>query len=211
MPVVYGGKGKKKVAEVEKMVGEGFVGPSWKSISVLPKDICFEAQNEGETILLLMRSHPMVNLWWMALVVMLLPLPLFWGSFPLFTELTPALRLAIDLLWYLGLFFFGLEKFLIWFYSVFVVTDERIIDIDFYGLLSKNIDVTQVENIEEVNYSQKGILANLFNYGDVVSQTASEQKASGTAAAFTFEAVPEPDRVTRVISELMKEKEGRHQ
>ena len=188
------------VAEVKKMEKEGYVVPKIK----------FEAQNEDETVLLLLRSHFIVNLSWIGLITILLPVPFFWGSFPLIDSLTPILSLFVSILWYLGLALFALMKFLIWYYSVFIVTDERIIDVDFYGFLFKNIDVTQIKSIEEVNYSQGGILAHYFNFGNVIVQTSSEQRTAikgEKGAAFTFESVPNPDRVARVISELMQQEE----
>lgn len=198
------------VDEVKKMVKEGLTGSFWASISAIPKNTRFEAQNEGETVLLLLRSHPIVNLSWIALIVFLLPVPFFWGSFPLIESVTPILSLFISILWYLGLSLLAMMKFLTWFYSVFIVTDERVIDVDFYGFLFKNIDVTQIKNIEEVNYRQAGILAHYLNFGNVIVQTASEQRTAvkgEKGAAFTFESVPDPDRVARVISELMQQEE----
>jgi len=76
--------------------------------------------------------------------------------------------------------------------------------------LYKNIDVTQIKNIEEVNYRQAGIAANAFNFGNVIVQTASEQRTAvkgEKGAAFTFDSVPDPDRVARVISQLMQQEE----
>ena len=93
--------GKRVVSEIEKMIAEGISGSSWKSISALPKDVCFEAQNEGEDFLLLLRSHPITNLWWIGLILILLPIPFFWGEFPFFVGLNPILMLAINVLWYL--------------------------------------------------------------------------------------------------------------
>jgi hypothetical protein len=70
--------------------------------------------------------------------------------------------------------------------------------------------VAQISKIEDVNYTQKGILANLFNFGDVIIQTASEQRtpdAAGELSSFTFESVAFPDKVTSVISQLTEEAE----
>lgn len=194
---------------VAKLRAEGKVS-LFGSLIANPKGTKFETQNDGEQIMLLLRSHPVTNMGWVAFIFLIFPIPLFWKSFPLISSLSPVLELALTLLCYLGLALFALNKFLTWFYSVFIVTDERIIDVDFYGLLYKNVDVTQIKNIEEVNYSQAGILGNTFNFGDVVVQTASEQRTaekSERGAAFTFESVPEPDKVAGVISELMQQEE----
>jgi len=102
------------------------------------------------------------------------------------------------------------QNFLMWFYNVYIVTDERVVDVDFFGLLYKNINVAQLRSVEDVSYSQIGLLSSMFNYGKVVVQTASEQLSDDVgqeSAAFTFNAVSNPDRVVRVINQLMEQEE----
>ena len=219
MPEVFSKSGKSKSApstdssvvnEVKKMVEQGFSMPAWRSLAAMPPDTKFEAQNDDEKVLLLMRKHPVTNLWWIGLTAMLFGFPLFWGEFPLISNVTASVRLALAIFWYLGLAFFAIQNLLLWFYNVYIVTDERVIDVDFFGLLYKNVNATQIRKIEDVNYSQVGMLSSVFNYGTVVIQTASEQRSadrSEEAAAFTFEAVPNPDRVVKAISELMEQEE----
>ncbi len=80
-------------------------------------------------------------------------------------------------------------------------------DVDFFGLLYKNINVTQINRIEDVNYSQRGLISSFFNYGDVVVQTSSEQRSDDRReeeSAFTFQAAQNPALVTKIISELME-------
>ena len=97
-----------------------------------------------------------------------------------------------------------------WFYNVYIVTNERLVDVDFVGLLSKTVNVCQMSRVEDVNYTQKGFFASMLNYGDVIVQTASEQKtpdSSGELSAFTFESIAYPDRVAALISQLTEETE----
>lgn len=96
---------------------------------------------------------------------------------------------------------FVFEQFLLWFFSINIVTDERVIDIDFFGLLFKHVSVAQIDKIEDVNYFQKGIFGAFFNFGNVLIQTAAE------VTEFVFNNVPNPDRVVKVISELISEEE----
>jgi len=113
-------------------------------------------------------------------------------------------------LWYTGLLLYAFQNLLLWFYNVYIVTDERVVDVDFFGLLYKNVNMAQLKNVEDVSYSQIGIMSSIFNYGKVVVQTASEQLSDDVgqeSAAFTFNAVLNPDRVMRVISQLMEQEE----
>lgn len=206
----FGEMGKHVVDEVKKMMAEGFKRSPWHSISVYPTKTRFESQTDREHVLLLMRKHMVTNLWWIVVSVMLVGVPLFWGEFPFISAVSPVVQFSLAVLWYVGLAFFVILNVLLWFYNVYIVTDERVVDVDFFGLLYKNINATQIRKIEDVNYSQVGLLSSFFNFGNVVIQTASAQKSDdvpGEASAFTFEAVPNPDRVVRVIAELMEQEE----
>jgi hypothetical protein len=93
------------------------------------------------------------------------------------------------------------------------VTDERLVDVDFTGLLNKTVNVADLNNLEDVNYSQNGLVDSIFNIGNVVVQTASEQKtpdAAGELSAFTFERIADPDKVAQVISLLIDNEEQEH-
>jgi hypothetical protein len=199
------------VTEVKKMKEEGGFDGWWKGVIAAPDNFRFESQNEHEVVLLLMRQHWITNIWWILMTSMLFFVPAFWSEFPLLSSVSEVVKFDMTVLWYMALGFFAFQKFLLWFYNIYVVTDERVIDVDFFGIMYKNINVAQLIKIEDVNYSQGGIFASFFNYGDVVIQTASEQRSAdvfgGEASAFTFSSVPNPDRVVRVISELIEQEQ----
>jgi len=228
MPELYSAKtkkigGKKKVGggvkkkdekvvveEVKRMHKEGGFDSFWKSLMVYPRKTSFEFQDDGEVVMLLMRRHPVTNLGWGLVSLILLFIPLFWGEFPLLVNLTDRVRVGVTILWYTGILLYMFQNFLMWFYNVYIVTDERVVDVDFFGLLYKNINVAQLRSVEDVSYSQIGLLSSMFNYGKVVVQTASEQLSDDVgqeSAAFTFNAVSNPDRVVRVINQLMEQEE----
>lgn len=207
---VFSKSGRSNGSEVKKLVEEGFSYPAWRSLAACPPNTKFEAQNDDEQVLLLMRKHPVTNLWWITLTAMLFGVPLFWGEFPLISSVSGTVGLSLTVFWYLGLVFFAIQNMLLWFYNVYIVTDERVIDVDFFGLLYKNVNATQIRKIQDVNYSQVGMLSSFFNYGSVVIETSAEQRSADRneeTSAFTFEAVPNPDRVSKVISELMEQEE----
>ncbi len=219
MPEVFSSEASKAVtkvrdvvvSEVRKMKDEGGFEGWWKGMIAAPDNFKFESQNEDEVVLLLMRRHLVTNIWWLMLASVLLFVPVFWSEFPLLSSVSDKVRLDLTVLWYLGLSFYVFQNLLMWFYNVYIVTDERVVDVDFFGIMYKNINVAQLSKIEDVNYSQGGIFASFFNYGDVVIQTAAEQRSAdvfgGEASAFTFNDVPNPDRVVRVISELIEQEQ----
>lgn len=211
MPGVF--KSDDMVDAVRKLIDAGFQKSVWHSLSAMPKGVGFEAQNDDEQVILFMRSHPATNLHWIALILVLLFIPLFWGEFPLISSVSPMVGLALMIFWYTGLAVFAFEKLIVWFYSVYIVTNERVIDVDFYGLLYKNIKTAQISRIEDVGYAQRGLLSSFFNYGNVTIETASEQRSDNNevgSASFVFEAVTNPNEVVKVISELIDNEEDKH-
>jgi uncharacterized membrane protein YdbT with pleckstrin-like domain len=103
--------------------------------------------------------------------------------------------------WYLMVLGFSIEAFLSWFFNAYIITDERVIDIDFLSLIYKNISSAKLDNIEDIIATSGGALRAIFDFGTVTIQTA------GAEVEFDFEAVPFPSRVTALLNELLIEEE----
>ena len=88
-----------------------------------------------------------------------------------------------------------------WYFNVNIVTDERIIDIDFYHLIYKDVTEAKIDKVQDVNYKTVGVLRTIFNMGDVLIQTASE------IPNIDFTAIPKPDKVVKVLQDLRTEEE----
>jgi len=71
---------------------------------------------------------------------------------------------------------------------------------DFHGILFRNISEATLANVEDVTHTVSGTLQVVFNYGDVIVQTAGEQRE------FDFESVPSPARVQDIISDLVAQR-----
>ena len=85
------------------------------------------------------------------------------------------------------------EGFLNWYFNVYIVTSKNIIDVDFHSILFKNIDMAPLRNIEDTSSSMAGLLNSIFNYGNVVVQTA------GSSENIEFSSVPKPHQVADFI------------
>lgn len=196
------------IESVQQLLTARGPGGALSSLCIYPKNTRFEAQDPQEEIILLLRPHAVTNLWWVILALAMCFVPVIWPVLPVVSLLPANYLLVVTLFWYELILAFAFEQFLMWFFSVNIVTDERIIDVDFYGLLFKNVSLAQLDRIEDVNYYQKGVLGAFFNFGDVLIQTAAE------ITEFTFNNVPQPERVMTVISGLIaqekqEELEGR--
>ena len=166
-----------------------------------PDNIDFETRDREEKIVLFLRRHPITNLKWILVTVLLVFAPFFLGAFPLLDFLPGNFRFIAVLGWYLGTMAYILENFLTWYFNVYIVTDERIIDIDFNNLIYKEVSDANIDKIQDVTYKMGGVARTFFNYGDVEIQTASE------VPNFEFAAVPQPDRVAKVLQDLRIEEE----
>ena len=127
--------------------------------------------------------------------------PSIFGKFPLTDTLPVSYRLVFLILWYLIGVAYVFEKFLDWFFSVFIVTDERVIDVDFINLIYREITAANIDKIQDITVQAGGAAMALFNYGNVYVQTASE------VPNIEFNKIPKPDKVSRVLRNLILEEE----
>ena len=171
------------------------------AFNYLPKRVDFETRDKEEQVILLLREHPLTNFSWIFIVVLMIIAPIVLSIFPLLTFLPQEFQLIAVLGWYLITTAFLLENFLTWFFNVNIITDERIIDIDFFNLIYKQVSDTNIDKIQDVTYTMGGVARTLFNYGDVFVQTAAE------VPNFDFLAVPNPDKVAKILQDLRIEEE----
>ncbi len=164
-----------------------------------PNGLSFENQMVQEKVILLLRRHWITNLRWIALVIVMAIVPLFLRVLPPFGWLPGQFRLVLSLMWYLFVLAFFLEEFFSWFFSVNIITDERVVDIDFVSLIYKRVSDAEIVNIEDVTYKMGGVMGTMLNYGTIYVQTAAETRE------FEFENVPQPALVVKVLQKLRLE------
>jgi len=176
------------------------------AFAVNPTDLRFETQEEAEKVILFLRQHVIVNVPWILITILLIVAPTV-----IFPRLFHALSLNLALptsyyvigtmFWYLATFGFALASFIGWFFNIYIVTNERIVDIDFYYLLYKKFSEAELTKIQDINYTSGGILAAIFNFGNVVVETAGE------LPNIDFELIPFPEKVVETIRELTEHQE----
>ena len=185
----------------QQLIDAGGGGNDLSALELYPKNTRFETQDPEEEIVMIIRPHLIVNAWWVLLCGVLLFVPLVWPYFPGVSSLPGKFLFILTLLWYASVLMLAFEKFLMWFFAVDIVTDRRIIDVDFFGLLFKQVNVAQLAKVQDINYTQKGLAGSIFNFGTVNIQTASE------TASLDFDQVPDPERVVKILSELVHQAE----
>lgn len=171
------------------------------SFAAKPVGTSFDSQIEGENVLLLLRQH-LVTQWKAVLTILfLIIVPFLVSVLPIYGVIPVKFSFLGTILWYLFVMGFTLEVFLNWFYNVYIITDERVVDVDFNSLLYKNISSAQLQNVEDITSTTAGALGAIFNFGDIQIQT------SAAVTQFEFKAVPQPERVTAFLNELLVEEE----
>ncbi len=162
----------------------------------------FQSQAPNEHIVLALRKHPITNVPWILVAIGMFFFP-FIISFliPSVYQFPPVFQFMTVIAWYLLVGAFVIESFLSWFFDLNLITDERIIDIDFDNLLYKRVSSAKIENIEDVTSSTGGFIRSMLSFGTVTIQTAGEKRE------FEFTDVPQPEKVVRILNDMMLEEE----
>ncbi len=185
---------RKRKIPLEKLYGHTHNPLS--AYAYLPERVNFETKEKEEKVVLLLRRHAITNVRWILAAILMGMAPFAVSSFLKFDFVPAGFRLIGVLAWYLIIFAYSLENFINWFFNVYIVTDERIVDIDFLNLIYKEVSDANIDKIQDVTYKMGGVARTMFNYGDVLIQTASE------VPNFEFMAVPSPDKIAKILQDL---------
>lgn len=155
----------------------------------------FEDQFDDESVLFVFRKHPVV----MRKGLVLASLGPLVGVIPAFIK--PELGF--------GVFFGGLgagfllgallflPAWIAWYYSVFIVTDQRLIQITQKGLFQRSVVDLGLSKIQSTNYEVRGLQATLLGFGTIVIQTYMGD--------LTIHEVHHPAKVIRTLSEILRD------
>lgn len=162
----------------------------------------FPNQKDDETISLVVREH------WFHLFLKILVWIFFAAALVLFNRFAQAYvptilegtQGKVTLLFtQVYTLFLVLSLFLIfnfYYLSLQIITNVRIVEISQEGLFSHTISELNVDKIEDVTSQVNGIFGTIFNYGDVIIQTAGKEEH------FIFESVPNPSQIEKVVLDL---------
>lgn len=155
----------------------------------------FETQHPEETVILVLRAHPFTQIPWIVnsfiLFVILIILNFFLPS-----VFNTSQIIFGNVFGFACIFAYIWFNFLSWFFNVGIVTNERIIDVDFHSVIYKEVTEALLKKVEDVTVRSGGFFSSLFNYGHIFVQTA------GTEANVEFYNVPQPAEATKIISDL---------
>ena len=175
------------------------------TFAAFPKDVQFDGIDEAEEIVLMVRRDPASFLVQYLIILAFLFSPVFFfivlGALGIKDGSLIALGLGGSLVFLLIAFTIALDTFLKWYYSVAIITDQRIVDVDFHNVLFHSYAEAQLEKIEDVTHEVAGFMGSVFDYGNVYVQTA------GATNEFEFMYVPRPRDVQDVLLDLLEMKQ----
>jgi uncharacterized membrane protein YdbT with pleckstrin-like domain len=82
-----------------------------------------------------------------------------------------------------------------WLYTsnVLFVTSEKIAEVRYLSIFNRRVTQLNIGKVEDLTVSQRGILPRIFNYGNILIETAGET----TNPEFTY--VPAPNKASKMI------------
>ncbi len=169
-----------------------------------PRKMRFETQTDDEEVVLLLRRHWFTNLSWLALVLIMLFVPpiifqlVAADQLETFQAIPARFQLVGTLVWYILTLGLAFESFVMWYFNVLLITDRRIVDIDFWGLLHKSVSETTLANVQDITHEVAGFWRVVFTFGNVYVQTAAE------VPRIEFNDIPKPNLVHKKIVDLIQ-------
>ena len=164
------------------------------SYCLRPK-VRFESQAADEEVILVLRAHPITQLAWVfnsiVAIILLITLNFF---LPLVFSSTQII--FSNVFFVLFIFSYIFYNFIRWFFNVGIITNKRIMDVDFSDVVYKEITEARLDRVEDITSKGGGFFETFFNYGDLFIQTA------GTELNIEFDNIPNPADVVRIIDDL---------
>ena len=168
-----------------------------------PKEMTFSGREKDENVILIVRSHWIIYLPAIIMALLILWLPLVVHIF--------LLGDSKSIVFFFGMMIFSvtisvtvlLFSFLKWFYNVNIITDRRVLDLDFKNITSHSLAEARLDKIVDITHKQNGIIGGIFDIGTLYIQTA------GTTAEIEFDDIYRARDVQNILHELLEfKKEG---
>jgi len=163
----------------------------------LNPNVSFEDQYYDEYPILVLRAHPITQLPWLLnsffLIIFVLFINFFLYKYLYFYQL-----IFINFFCLSIIFSYLYFNFINWFFNLGIITNKRILDVDFHHLIYKEITVATLNKIEDITTKTGGFFSLFFDYGDVFIQTA------GTISNIEFTNIPMPQEVSKIINRILR-------
>ncbi len=144
------------------------------------------------------------------ILLLVLPLVLFYivvtSIYPgiLYGQISYPIFVLIVSFYYLFLWVFFFFSFIDYYLDVWIITNERIINIEQKGFFARIVSEQRLSRIQDVTSEVEGFFPTIFKYGNVYVQTA------GAKERFFFHEISNPDQVRNIIIKLVEKSKAAH-
>ncbi|MFZ2205986.1 MAG: hypothetical protein WA061_03370 [Microgenomates group bacterium] len=161
-------------------------------------DIRFENQKEEEVVILTLRKHPitLVPIFFNSLVFFTL---IFFSNFVIGQFLHPIQVVYINVFFIFFSFIYLWIQIVNWYFTIGIITNKQVIDVDFDALLFRNMTRTDITHVEDVTVKTSGFISSILDYGNIHIQTAGSEINS------EFLDIPHPAKAAHIIQNLLKD------
>ncbi len=159
-----------------------------------------------------LHRHPITFLPTVFLFLILSSLPfvlyfVFENFFRVFFNQGSPLAIIVILLtsfYYIVLLCFFFIEFVLYYLDIWVVTNDRIIDVDQINIFSRTVSELDLASVQDATTEIKGFFPTMFDYGKLIIKTASDN------AHIVFHDIAHPNKIRTKIIDLSDEDKERH-
>ncbi|MFZ2544731.1 MAG: PH domain-containing protein [Candidatus Saccharimonadales bacterium] len=127
----------------------------------------FDGQREGEELLFVFRRHLIAmrkGFWLLFIPFVISSLPVFIWQTVIEVYWSPLVGLIIGLI----LFYY---HFLMWYYTVYIVTNQRLRQVTQKGFFGKDVIDLGLSKVQSISYNVPGFSGEILGFGTIVVQT----------------------------------------
>ena len=158
--------------------------------------LSFDGQREGEEVKFIFRRHiSTANKGILFLIIMIglgvVPMIMWPGDARMFWIFLACVIIGI----------FGMAYgYLLWYFSIYIVTNERIRQISQKGLFKKTVVDLGLNKIQSISVSTPGLIAGIMGYGTILIQTG--------VGDLVISKVPKPEKIHNKLENVAREAEN---
>ncbi|MDB5177342.1 MAG: hypothetical protein JWN75_1010 [Candidatus Saccharibacteria bacterium] len=130
-------------------------------------DSDFDGQRDDEQLLFVFRRHVIAmrkGFWLLLIPFTISALPVFIWPAVLEVYWSPLIGFGIGLLLFM-------YHFLMWYYTIYIVTDQRLRQVTQHGFFGKDVVELGLSKIQTISYNVPGLSGEIFGFGTIVIQT----------------------------------------
>lgn len=167
-------------------------------------------QQTDERVILFLRRHWFAILSIVTAFTLLTSVPLilgwyFWDVVEIWLqqEVLGSVIVVVGSIYFLSVWLFAFLEFTDYYLDTWIVTNERIINIEQHGLFNRTASELDLAAVQDTTAEIHGIWQTIFTYGNVFVQTAGEK------GRFHFKNIDNPEHVKEIVTALVEEDKRR--